>query len=125
MWLLYIMLGTGIASAVLYIIMQNLATNKGERYERLSRRSSSMNGITADSDMNDMDGEMESVISDYVSETSSAGGGVVRKKTILTEENDSLISNGSAHHSKTNGTKPTRKKKKRGPFSGKVSYKRI
>ena len=125
MWLLYIMLGTGIASAVLYIIMQNLATNKGERYERLSRRSSSMNGITADGDMDDIEGEMESVLSDNLSETSSAGGGVVRKKTVLAEENDSLISNGSTHHSKANGTKPTRKKKKRGPFSGKVSYKRI
>ena len=125
MWLLYIMLGSGILSAVLYIIMQNLASNKGERYERLSRRTSSMNGITPDGDTNDVDLEMESVISDNLSETSSAGGGVVRKKTMLTEESDSLMSNGSAHHSKQNGTKQSRTKKSRRPFSRKVSYKRI
>lgn len=36
MWLLYIMLGAGLLAAILYIIMQNLASNKGERYEKLS-----------------------------------------------------------------------------------------
>ena len=35
MWLLYILLAASVFSIIIYIIMQNLATNMGERYNRL------------------------------------------------------------------------------------------
>ncbi len=124
MWLLYIMLGCGILSAVLYIIMQNLATNKGERYVKLARRSSGgslMNGVTPDLDTDDV--ELESVISD-MSESSAPRGGARRKTTIHSEENHSFVGNGKKYsHAKENGTKHS--KVKRGFMSGKISYKRI
>ncbi len=131
MWLMYVLLGCGIVSAVIYIIMQNLATNKGERYvPRMRRRGGSgasrsasgrhlVNGVMSpdDDDPDDPDLEMESVLSDNVSETSASGGGVVRKKTVFTEESDALISNGSARR---NCVRAKRKHRGRG-----VSYKRI
>lgn len=36
MCLMYVMLAAAIVSCVIYIIMQNLASNKGERYQRLN-----------------------------------------------------------------------------------------
>ena len=56
MWLLYIMLGSGLLSAVLYIIMQNLASNKGERYEKLTHW---LGSSDADSGGEEQDIEMD------------------------------------------------------------------
>ena len=36
MWLIYIMLGCALTSMVIYILLQNLASGKGERYQRLN-----------------------------------------------------------------------------------------
>ena len=79
MWLLYIMLGAGLLSAVLYIIMQNLASNKGERYEKLTQW---LGSSSTDSGTEDQDMEMDSLASnsttnllEVLSPTSNGNGG--------------------------------------------------
>ncbi len=56
-----------------------------------------MNGISPDGDTDDVDLlELESVVSDNISETRLSGGGTVRKKTSFSPERDSLLGNGEA-----------------------------
>ena len=79
MWLLYVMFGAGLLSTVLYIIMQNLASNKGERYEKLAQW---LGSSSTDSGNEEPDIEMDSLASnsttnllEIVSPPSSASNG--------------------------------------------------
>jgi FHS family Na+ dependent glucose MFS transporter 1 len=93
MWLLYILLGASIFSIVIYIIMQNLATNMGERYDRLRNIPEALR-YSADSRYLDDDLEMNSLTP--TNSTYSDDWSIQRRKRVTFNLNGA---HGTGHHS--------------------------